>query len=90
MRELAEIREDIDNVDREIVDLIEKRMQLSGEVAEYKMAHGMNILDSSRENAVLESRADMLKDQSFRSGLQEIYRQIMKASREEQSKLMGK
>ena len=41
--ELSQIREEIDKVDAQIVELIEKRMELSGEVAESKRGTGKAI-----------------------------------------------
>ena len=37
--DLLEIRDQIDGIDKEIVELFEKRMQLSAEVAEYKISN---------------------------------------------------
>ena len=42
--DLLEIRDQIDGIDKEIVELFEKRMQLSAEVAEYKISTGKKIL----------------------------------------------
>lgn len=61
MRDLREIRQELDQVDREMVRLFEKRMNLALEVAQYKTAHGMPVLDASREEQVLASRAAMLQ-----------------------------
>lgn len=36
--DLLEIRDQIDIIDKEIVELFEKRMQLSADVAEYKIS----------------------------------------------------
>lgn len=47
------IRQEIDQVDQELVVLLEKRMTLVNQVAAYKKATGKAILDTSREDAVL-------------------------------------
>ena len=49
MRELEDVRAELDGVDRELVRLFEKRMALCREVARYKLAHGMPVLDAARD-----------------------------------------
>ena len=51
--ELNEIRNKIDEIDAALVELFKTRMRLGGEVVEYKMAHGMPILQPGREREVL-------------------------------------
>ena len=53
MKDLNQCRAELDVIDAQLVRLFEKRMQVVRDVARYKQAHNMNILDSSRENAVL-------------------------------------
>lgn len=63
MKDLNQCRAELDVIDAQLVRLFEKRMQVVRDVARYKQAHNMNILDSSRENAVLESRAAQLQEE---------------------------
>ncbi|MDR2157014.1 MAG: chorismate mutase [Clostridiales Family XIII bacterium] len=56
--ELKQYRDNIDEVDREIVRLFERRMHLAKEVGDYKREHNMSILDSTREQAIAERAAD--------------------------------
>ena len=53
MRDLAELRLEIDRIDRHMVELFEQRMAVSEEVAQYKVATGKRILDRERENQKL-------------------------------------
>lgn len=41
--DLGAIRSQIDEIDQQLVDLFEKRMKLTGEVAEYKIQTGKSI-----------------------------------------------
>lgn len=88
MRELADIRKDLDQVDREIVALFEKRMGLTTQVAQYKISKGMPVLDRSREEIVLQSRASMLEDSRFCGEVRELFECIMALSRREQERLV--
>ena len=51
--ELSEIREKIDAVDGQLLDLFLQRMDLSEEVAAYKNEHHLPILNKERERAIL-------------------------------------
>lgn len=88
MKSLEECRSEIDAVDREIVRLFEKRMQLCRDVAKYKIANGMQVLDRSREERVLESRAAMLADPYWTESVRSLFEGIMAQSRAEQQKLL--
>ena len=50
MKDLSEIRCDIDAIDRQIVSLYVQRMGLAAEVAEYKIANHKNVYDKARED----------------------------------------
>lgn len=88
MKELAQIRAELDQVDRDVVKLFEKRMNLARQVAEYKMAHGLPVLDRTREEAVLASRVGMLEDPHWADSLRELYEKIMELSRREQERML--
>lgn len=87
MKELAQIRRELDQTDRALVALFEQRMNLSRQVAAYKLAHGLPVLDASREAQVLESRRAMLKDSAWAPAVTELYETLMALSRREQGRL---
>ncbi len=90
MRDLTELRQELDALDQELVALFEKRMAISREVAAAKMQLGKPVLDASREAQVLQSRCAMLHDASLTEATEALYRQIMALSRQEQEKLLGR
>ena len=49
MKDLLVLREEIDKIDKQIVDLYEKRMEISAGVAEYKINTGKKVFDKERE-----------------------------------------
>ncbi len=59
--ELLNFREKIDTIDKEILDLILKRMDISNDVAKFKIQNDIGILDVTRENEVINSRFEYLK-----------------------------
>ena len=88
MKDLQETRRALDEVDCQIVRLFEQRMTLARDVAAYKIANGMQVLDCSREEQVLASRCGMLEDAYWAPAVRELYEQIMALSRAEQQKLL--
>ena len=88
MKSLEESRAEIDAVDKEIVRLFEKRMVICRDVARYKLAHGMQVLDRSREEQVLDSRAAMLQNPYWTDSVRSLFECMMALSRAEQEKLL--
>ena len=88
MKELQSIRQELDAVDRALVGLFEQRMALAREVAQYKLAHGLPVLDASREEQVLTTRTAMLTDPCWAEDVRALYTAIMALSRAEQEKML--
>ncbi len=88
MRSLEESRAAIDAVDRQIVRLFEERMGIARDVAAYKIEKGLPVLDRSREEQVLASRAAMLNDPYWAESVRALYEAVMAISRAEQEKLL--
>ena len=88
MKDLQEIRKDIDVIDKKIVDLYKERMKLTSEVASYKIATGKQVLDRERELTKLKV-LETLADTGFtRHGVRELFEQIMSTSRKKQYQLL--
>jgi chorismate mutase len=51
---LDELREEIESIDREIVDLIARRTYVAETIAEVKAEQGLATTDESQEQAVME------------------------------------
>lgn len=88
MKDLTEIRGELDQVDREIVHLFEKRMALAAQVAQYKIGAGLPVLDASREEQVLASRTAMLEDARFAPDVHTLFECLMALSRGEQERIV--
>lgn len=57
---LSEIRKEIDQIDREMVILFEKRLACVSDVARYKYANHQPIFDAVREKAVIDKNTSRL------------------------------
>lgn len=53
--ELKNLRRRIDEIDKEIVDLIECRVEIARKISEVKRREGLGITDLKREGTVLEN-----------------------------------
>ena len=49
MESLQELRQQLDEIDSQIVELYQKRMDVCGKVGEYKVATGKKVFDKQRE-----------------------------------------
>lgn len=87
MKDLKLIREEIDEIDRQIVSLYEERMQRTTEVAEYKISVGKPVLDRQREKEKLQKVKGQAKGDN-RFGVGELFEQIMAMSRKRQYQLL--
>ena len=86
--ELNEIRKEIDEIDKEIVDLYIRRMNCSARVAEYKREHNMPVLDASRERALL-NKISELSGSEFEEYTRTLYSTILDLSRSYQHSKLG-
>ncbi len=88
MKDLQDIRVDIDRIDRQIVDLYEERMELTTQVADYKISTGKQVLDAEREISKLNSVAEMAHSDFTSHGARELFEHIMAMSRKKQYQLL--
>lgn len=86
---LEKQRAEIDAIDREIVALFERRMQVVVDVARIKKVNGIAILDASREKEVIAKVQSYLKDAALKEELAEAYETLMKVSKDYQKKRMN-
>ena len=88
MRDLLELRDEIDGIDSEIVALYERRMAISQEVAEYKISVGKPVFDKEREQSKLVNLSNKVDTNFLKHGVQELFEQIMSMSRKRQYQLL--
>ncbi len=89
MKDLDKIREEIDQIDSQIVALYEERMRRAAEVAEYKLSVGKQVLDKQREEQKLEKLKALVQEEDNRYGVGELFEQIMAMSRKRQYQLLN-
>ncbi len=88
MKDLLELRKEIDVIDQTIVQLFEERMQISQDVARYKIANGKKVFDKEREKSKLETLGALAHNDFNRHGVNELFQQIMSMSRKLQYQML--
>ncbi len=88
MKDLQELRDEIDEVDQEILGLYERRMDLSADVARCKIESGKKIYDKEREQSKLETLTSMTKNDFNRHGVYQLFNLLMSSSRKLQYQLL--
>lgn len=78
---LEEIRQEIDRVDDALVALLEKRMNLVGQVVDFKKSTGKAVLDNKREEVIISRVADKVKNKDYQPAIVATFSDILKYSR---------
>ena len=87
--DLSQLRQQIDTIDRQIVDLYEKRMDVSRQVAEYKIETGKKVFDKQREQEKIAGVKALTHNDFNSHGVEELFEQIMSMSRKLQYQLLA-
>lgn len=77
---LAALRHQIDTIDNELIEILNKRMRVSREIGQYKKEHSMQVLQAGRYDDIMKSRV-MLAEQMGMSG--DFMRTVLSAIHEE-------
>jgi len=84
--DLDTIRQEIDKIDDQIVQLLEERMHLVEDVVAYKKATGKPILDTKREEVIFEKVKSRVSNKKYEEAIVETFSDILKRSRNYQDR----
>ncbi len=82
--ELKSLRDQIDGIDAELIRLLEDRMKLTEQVADYKIKAGKAVYDPAREKEKIERASAMVRHPENQEAIGAILNQIMAVSRTRQ------
>ncbi len=85
--ELNVARTEINNIDKEIVKLLEKRFNIVNEIGIYKRKQNLPVYDEQREKKVIESCINFLENKQYSKCIDDIYFQIMRSCKDIQNNL---
>ena len=86
MELLEDYRVEIDKIDREITQLLEKRMNVAKAISKYKMENNMQIFHPDREKMVIEKNKGYLENKEYEELVESFYDNLMYLSRLVQQK----
>ncbi|MGL4773501.1 MAG: chorismate mutase [Clostridium sp.] len=81
MEDLSWYRKEIDEIDKELTSLFERRMDVVLKVAKYKKENNMEIFNKSREEQVIEKNIGYLNNPEYSEGLKDFFNSTMEISR---------
>ncbi len=87
--DLLELRAALDEIDRQIVELYEKRMDVCSQVAAYKIETGKRVFDKEREQQKLQAVSSMTHSEFNAHGIKDLFEQIMAISRKLQYQMIA-
>ena len=85
--ELNKARTEINNIDKEIVNLLEKRFNIVNEIGCYKRKQNLPVYDENREKQVTKNCINFLENKDYSKCIDDIYFQIMRSCKDIQNNL---
>ena len=79
--DLQDLRKQIDEIDSSLVELYEKRMEVSSAIADYKIENGKKVYDRERELEKIKTVKSLAHSEFNKIGIEELFSQIMSMSR---------
>jgi chorismate mutase/prephenate dehydratase len=86
---LDDLRQKIDEIDKNIAYWLEKRFQTVAEVAEEKKKSGVPVLNSSREKEVIQNALSHLKEDTYKQNVAQSFEALMAVSRRMQAQAIS-
>lgn len=81
MKDLSQLRTEIDTLDREILAALQRRMALVTQVGQYKKQQGLPVVDLKRWNEVLASKLALAAEYKLDTAMvKDIYNRIHEAA----------
>lgn len=90
MNELENLREKIDAIDKEMIALFEKRMDIVADIAAYKIKNNLPILNQNREDIVISKVKAIVKNKDYTDSAIDFITDIMEISKKFQQKIISK
>lgn len=90
MNELENLREKINTIDKEMIALFEKRMDIVADIAAYKIKNNLPVLNQNREDIVVSKVKSTVKNKDYADSAADLIKDIMEISKKFQQKLISK
>jgi len=90
MNELENLREKIDTIDKEMIALFEKRMDVVADIAAYKIKNNLPVLNQNREDIIVSKVKSTVKNKDYADSAADLIKDIMEISKKFQQKIISK
>jgi len=90
MTKINDLRKEIDNLDKNLVETFEKRMEISKEISNLKNNQNLSITDKTRETQKIKQNNEYLKNKSFSKYTESFTKELIKQSKKYQKALKKK
>ena len=82
MNNLENLRREIDEIDKKIVELFEERINIAVKIGEWKKSNKIEIFDSKREEKVIEKAIEALVNKEYKEKISELFHKLMDISKD--------
>jgi 3-deoxy-7-phosphoheptulonate synthase/chorismate mutase len=80
---VSRVRRDISDLDRQLVELVNKRLKLVAQLKRYKDEHGIGFVDLAREEWMLQYLSRMNRGPLSPTGMTELYHELLDLTKRE-------
>ena len=89
MREIIQLRKDVNKIDKRTLELLAERLELAKKIAEKKQGSGLPVLDKEREEQLKEIWKIKAQELGLEvNSISSIFEEVLNMSRQTQSKVM--
>lgn len=86
--DIIELRRHIDDVDRQLIELFTRRMEISAQIADYKKENALPVFDPAREREKMRAIAEIVPSELVPYA-ESLYAHLAQLSRDYQNALGG-
>lgn len=90
MENINEIRKKINNIDKDMAILFQKRMELVNLVIEYKRNNNLHIYDPKREEELIDINLKYINDENIKQYYLDFIKEIINISKKYQEDILNK
>ena len=87
---LQDARSRIDQIDKEMARLFQERMEAVADVAAYKDAHDLPVLDEAREEQVIRKNLERIEREELKPFYRQYIQMQMDISKQYQARVLGR
>lgn len=84
MKNLDTLRDEIDNIDKDLVALFQKRMLVVEQIRKYKEAHDIEVENKNREDKIIEKMNLLVENEELKPYVEKFLRSNMEISKQYQ------